>query len=264
MLDETIDVSLIDCRQPEGLKITKSTLCVVWASVVISRQGLQNDDLLHIARSFARSEYMGLCVQFVIVSPFSLCRIYSNGRLVIMGTLTESQAKEQLKRVVYKLRYRTKWKVIMHPNQESHGNGLEWTYITNHNVLPVNEIAKNITIDQLYCKVVFDGPINLRLLLHNGRKAKHHITSLSNICVRLQIDLPNPPTDPDTMPTAENPVWDAGIELERELEVELARITQEKTRCATCIIYKSGKLAILGCNNREEIKYAFNILAELL
>ncbi|GFE53971.1 chromosome complete related protein [Babesia ovis] len=182
-----------------------------------------------------------------------------------MGTLTESQAHKQLKRIVYKLRYRTKWKVIMRPNQISDGNGLEWSYIVNKNVLPLKTVLQDINIDQIYCKVVFDGPLDLRLLLHNGRQAKYHITSLSNICVRLQIDLLN--TQKDTLakvPVDQTPVWDAGLELERELEQELARIALGKSRFATCIIYKSGKVAILGCSNREEIKFAYDVLAKLL
>ncbi|ORM40599.1 uncharacterized protein BXIN_2065 [Babesia sp. Xinjiang] len=249
----------------QGCNVVSSEVCVIWASTVVSKRGFQQDELLHIARSFARSEYSRLAVQIVLLSPFSLCRIYSNGRVIVMGNLTELQAREQLKRVLCKLRYRTKWKVMTQPGEVSHGNGLQWCYLVNKDVLPVKAAVQEIKIDQIYCKVVFDVPLDLRLLHQKGIDTKHHITKISGSCLRLQIDLPQP--QGESLPKEEldpAPVWDAGVELERELELELTRIATRKNRFATCIIYKSGKLAILGCCSREEIRFAFGVVAKLL
>ncbi|GBE62372.1 Chromosome complete related, putative [Babesia ovata] len=183
-----------------------------------------------------------------------------------MGDLTERQVEEELSRVVYKLRYRTKWKVLTIRGRTTHGNGLQWCYVVNQNVLPVKTALQSVKVDQLYCKVAFDGPIDLRSLLRRGLAAKQHITSMSNACVRLQVDLPQPPgkSTNSAEPEPTTSVWDAGLELERELEAELAHIGRQDKRFATCIVYHSGKAAILGCCNRDEVRFAFDALATLL
>ncbi|CDR97550.1 hypothetical protein, conserved [Babesia bigemina] len=259
-------VSLRGCRRPSAHTVTTAEVCVLWASTIVSKRGFQSDELLHIARNFARSEFSHFAVQVVIPSPFCMCRIYSNGRVVIMGNLTEGQVEKELSRVVYKLRYRTKWKVSTLRDRITHGNGLQWCYVVNNNVLPVKTVLQSVKVDQLYCRVAFDGPIDLRLLLQRGLSAKQNITSISNACVRLQIDLPEPPEN-STGPAESDPttsVWDAGLELERELEAELAHLRRQDKRFATCVVYHSGKVAILGCCNHDEVRFTFDALATLL
>ncbi|GIX65510.1 uncharacterized protein BcabD6B2_49450 [Babesia caballi] len=202
----------------------------------------------------------------MLTSPFALCRIYSNGRVVVMGKLTENEARHQLTRIVYKLRYRTKWKVLTQPRRISHGNGLQWCYVVDRRLVPVKTALEDAKIDQLYFKFQFEEPFELRKLLQKGREEKRHITSISPTCLRLQVDLPQRQDDNLAAGAADQNtcVWDAGIYLELELEEELARAAGDKGRYGTCIIYRSGKVAILGCCSRDEVRFAFESLVELL
>ncbi|KAK1939646.1 hypothetical protein X943_001908 [Babesia divergens] len=265
-LDTSLFLSLSGRRQPEDYSVISAEASVLWASTLVSNHGFQRHELLHIARGFARSEFSGFAVQVIITSPFSLCRIYSNGRLFIMGNLTESQARKQLKRVVHKLRYRTRWKVLTQPSQVPHGNGLRWCYIIDRNIVPVKTALHNFKVDQMCYKVVFDRPFDLQSLLKKGRQANYNITMISNTCLRLHVDLPQPlgDTEPRHELVTTTPVWDAGLELERELEAELSQIDSSPARFATCIIYNSGKVAILGCCNSIQARSTYDVLVTML
>ncbi|UKJ89022.2 hypothetical protein MACJ_002268 [Theileria orientalis] len=93
------------------LEIVSSDISVLWASAFLTNWHLSDNDLLHIARSMSRSEYSKASVKVTFLNPFCVCRIYSNGRVLIMGTLTEKQAYKRLAKTVRKIKYRTKWKV---------------------------------------------------------------------------------------------------------------------------------------------------------
>lgn len=263
--DDSTLLSFLGCEQPKACFLTSAEVCVLWASTVVNKRGFQRNELLHIARGFARSEFSGSSVQVIVVRPFCLCRIYSNGRIVIMGNLTESQARKQLQRVIYKIRHRIKWKVSTGFEEVKHGNGLTWNYVDDPNIVPVKIAMNDFQVDQLYYKLAFNKSFDLPELLKKGLKYKYSIVVISPTCLRLHVDLPQD-VEEDEHPVMDNTasVWEVGLELENELEAELVRIGRNNKHAATCIIYNSGKVAILGCVNSDQAMLTYSTLVKLL
>ncbi|UKK01389.2 hypothetical protein MACK_002203 [Theileria orientalis] len=345
------------CDVQGKLEIVSSDISVLWASAFLTNWHLSDNDLLHIARSMSRSEYSKASVKVTFLNPFCVCRIYPNGRVLIMGTLTEKQAYKRLAKTVRKIKYRTKWKVQipstssynykntnssseenntrpskdraysdedsehttnkvgqqsmhrtdrekMNQNKNNRirvgldGNGLTWKYVDNPRILKVSESLKTFKIDQLYCKVVLKNELNLEEIYHkldpkyinvnlfknylrfefnlspqseetdNNSNSKLHSSKISDK-VSNNNDNNNSISNKTSVFNGSDMYnntllfkddLDIGMELERVLENEL--IGSNKT--SSCLVFKSGKISILGCSNRSQIVYTFNQLIQHL
>ncbi|BAM41329.1 uncharacterized protein TOT_030000592 [Theileria orientalis strain Shintoku] len=293
-----------------NLEIVSSDISVLWASAFLTNWHLSDNELVHIARSMSRSEYSKASVKVTFLNPFCVCRIYSNGRVLIMGTLTEKQAYKRLAKTVRKIKYRTKWKVQIPPSstynynsmnsgseenntrpstdqahsglgseqtssrvgrQSSHrtdreltrqnrdnksrfgldGNGLTWKYVDNPRIFKVSESLKTFKIDQLYCKIVLKNELNLEEIYRKLDPKHINVNLFKNYLS--DSDMYN-----NTLLFKDN--LDIGMELERVLENELIA----SNRTSSCLVFKSGKISILGCSNRSQILYTFNQLIQHL
>nr|PVC49690.1 hypothetical protein MACL_00002809 [Theileria orientalis] len=346
-----------------NLEIVSSDISVLWASAFLTNWHLSDNELVHIARSMSRSEYSKASVKVTFLNPFCVCRIYSNGRVLIMGTLTEKQAYKRLAKTVRKIKYRTKWKVQIPPSstynynsmnsgseenntrpstdqahsglgseqtssrvgrQSSHrtdreltrqnrdnksrfgldGNGLTWKYVDNPRIFKVSESLKTFKIDQLYCKIVLKNELNLEEI-YRKLDPKHINVNLFKNYLRFEFSLSpqSEETDHDSnnsgngdsvtdnnngntnsnngnnkscnngnksLVFSDSDMYnntllfkdnlDIGMELERVLENELIA----SNRTSSCLVFKSGKISILGCSNRSQILYTFNQLIQHL
>uniref|UniRef100_A0A3B0N0P9 Uncharacterized protein n=1 Tax=Theileria annulata TaxID=5874 RepID=A0A3B0N0P9_THEAN len=100
-----------ECNLQGDFELLSAEIIVLWASALLTNGNLTHNELLYIARTMNRSEYSKKSVKIAFTNPLCFCRIYSNGRILIMGSITEKQAYKRLAKTVRQIKYRTKWKV---------------------------------------------------------------------------------------------------------------------------------------------------------
>ncbi|KAK2195107.1 TBP domain superfamily [Babesia duncani] len=235
-----------------SLEVSSATVCVVWASAMINYGGFKGQELLKIARSFARSEYSKSSVKITLLRPYALCRIYLNGKVSLMGTLSEHEAKVHISRVLYKLRNRTSWR---YSRARSLENGAKWNFTENPKMLKVKEALKTFKIDQLYARVILKDPLDLDAIYARAIAADVVASFQGQNTLRIVIPLA------DVSQIDKVVTWDSHLELEMELEAELENLTSLGVPSATLLVHKSAKVAIFGCSRREDIVYAMQQFA---
>ncbi|XP_026189617.1 uncharacterized protein LOC34617974 [Cyclospora cayetanensis] len=238
----------------------------LWLSVKICPRGFSRPELLLIARSLPRSE-LGACpsqpVVFRMQRPACTALLSPTGILFIMGGITKEQALWQAFRVAYKVKYRIWWKPTKHTEcLQGSEHELQAKYLCRQEV---EFNPHSATVLQLVCRVDLGGSYrpNVRAILDHPQLRALAIDTRDGVAVRI----PNVQGYSASQKSSGNGN-DAAEDLAGELFAfdaegegrELRGRRAARAKGPTCLIFRTGKILVLGCKSPEEINAAIDFV----
>ncbi|CCF72689.1 hypothetical protein BMR1_01G01115 [Babesia microti strain RI] len=226
--------------------VLKARILVIWMSILVNEYGFTKDELILIARSFPRTIIDKSGVQIYLKSPHCIIRIYSTGRLAILGGIDESQAITHLERVTKKLKHKIFWEPIndsfpadIRVNIPLHmfPLGPIYTFIERSDI---KFDSSKVQIDQLVAKISLDRHLQLEKI------AKHQSLHMRVAEIRGELHVKLPSFDT--------------IKMEGD-DKDLGTVYSKNP---TAIIYRSGSLLILGYRSKKSIHLAMKFLWQSL
>lgn len=231
----------------------------LWLSVRLCARGFSRSELLLIARSLPKSELgpgSSQPVVFRMQRPACTALLSPTGTLSIMGGITKEQALWQAYRVAYKLKYRVWWKPVLQREGESDAAIVE--YLCNPKVEFNPEAA---SVLQLVCRVDLGGSFrpDLHAVLEHPQLRTAAIDTRDGVAVRI-------PQIQENQETSNNFSGDAPDEfgdlfaVDAEEASALRGRRNQKAKGPTCLIFRTGKILVLGCRSPEEINAAIDFV----
>ncbi|CDI76937.1 hypothetical protein, conserved [Eimeria praecox] len=234
----------------------------LWLSVRLCSRGFSRSELLLIARSLPKSELgVGLSqpVVFRMQRPSCTAVLAPTGTLSIMGGITKEQALWQAYRVAYKLKYRVWWKPVEQKEGESDAATVEYT--CNHDIEFNPEAA---SILQLVCRVDLGGSFrpDIHAVLEHPQLRTVAIDTRDGVAVRIPHTQDASASDVSPSGPGEA-AYDFGGEMfavDTEDGRDLRGRRTTKAKGPTCLIFRTGKILVLGCRSPEEINAAIDFV----
>ncbi|CDJ41095.1 Chromosome I, complete genome, related [Eimeria tenella] len=238
----------------------------LWLSVRVCPCGFSRSDLLLIARSLPKAEVgagISQPVIFRMQRPACTALLSPTGTLSIMGGITKEQALWQAYRVAYKLKYRIWWK----PVTQGHGGGnCEDQPIVEYVCNPEIEFSPEASsVLQLVCRVDLGGSFrpDIPTVLDHPQIRTVAIDTRDGVAVRI----------PHIQASTAAQCHSAGSAVGLDgfggdmLSIDAEDVGREfrgrraaRAKGPTCLIFRTGKILVLGCKSPEEINAAIDFV----
>ncbi|KAL8434520.1 hypothetical protein Efla_000036 [Eimeria flavescens] len=230
--------------------------------VKICPRGFSRSELLLIARSIPRSELGGTASQpvvFRLQRPACTAMLAPTGVLSVMGGVTKEQALWQAFRVAYKLKYRVWWRSLHQRDSAAQGNQMKAEYVCKSEVEFSPEAS---SVLQLVCRVDLGGSFkpDVNAVLEHPQLRGVSIDTKDGVAVRI-------PQLQEAHMNASNSAETGDEDLTGDLFAFESdglgggrgrRPTRAKG--PTCLIFRTGKVLVLGCRSPEEINAALDFV----
>lgn len=250
-----------------GMLSPSAFITNLWLSVKICSRGLTRKELLLIARSFPRSELGCGPSQSVVLRlkrPACTALISPTGCLSVMGGVTKEQALWQAFRVAYKLKYRLLWRYVDDEALGSPGTRLSGgcrkaaTEFVCHSDIDFDPKASSVL--QLVCRLDLGGSFrpDVSAILDHPQLRTFTIDTKDGVAVRIpnMQEAQSCASLADSEYDGENDLF--AFDAETGSPARGRRAARAKG--PTCLIFKTGKILVLGCRSPEEINAAVDFV----
>ncbi|KAL8270213.1 hypothetical protein Esti_005888 [Eimeria stiedai] len=229
--------------------------------VRICPHGFSRSELLLIARSFPKSEISGSPSQpvvFRLQHPACTALLSPTGMLFVMGGITKEQALWQAFRVAYKLKYRVWWKPIRQEGPVTPEYQRKAEYVCKDEV---EFSPDSSSVLQLVCRVDLGGSFrpDVNAILEHPQLRGFSTDTKDGVAVRI-------PNIQEAQTGSTN-----AAETDEELAGELFAFDPDgmggsrgrrasRAKGPTCLIFRTGKVLVLGCRSPDEINAAIDFV----
>ncbi|KAL8433571.1 hypothetical protein ACSSS7_003790 [Eimeria intestinalis] len=233
----------------------------LWLSVRICPRGFSRSELLLVARSIPKSEISGSSSQpvvFRLQHPACTALLSPTGMLFVMGGITKEQALWQAFRVAYKLKYRVWWQPVHQEESMPSGYQRKAEYVCKDEV---EFSPDSSSVLQLVCRVDLGGSFrpDVDAILEHPRLRGSCTDTKDGVAVRI-------PHIQGAQTSSTN-----AAETDEDLTGELFAFDPDemggsrgrratRAKGPTCLIFRTGKVLVLGCRSPDEINAAIDFV----